>query len=393
MRTQHFLTVGFRSRILFFLLFLLVATAQAQSISEEKKLLIQKVEQSLSPSKADGVDTRWSLAERMEFHNITGVSIAVINDYTLDWAKAYGWADKENKIEATTNTLFQAASISKSIHAIGFLHWVETNAIDLDADFSNYVSSWKLKSRKKANGKKIAIANLLSHTGGLSGHGFNGYQQGKKIPSLIQILNGKKPANSDQIKSIEEPNREFKYSGGGVLISQLILGEHTGIPYDEYMEKTVLNKLEMHNSTFTQPSPNEASLATAYWHSGNPLDGKYHIYPEQAAASLWTTPTDLSQFIIEMQKSLLGESNLILSKEMTERMTKPYLKDGLTGLGVFRETINDKPYFTHGGSNEGFKCYYYGSMEGGNGLVIMTNSENFVIIPEIIRSVANVYEW
>tara|TARA_B110001450_G_C17614657_1_gene478752 strand:+ start:69 stop:1262 length:1194 start_codon:yes stop_codon:yes gene_type:complete len=364
-----------------------------QTDSLDIKHHIKRFENGLRPPSSDSTNVTWSITERMEFYKIPAVSIAIIDNYQLSWAKAYGWANKETKVPATTKTLFQAASISKSLNAVGILNWSESNNIDLNADIDNYLKNWKIKNRKKASGKKITIANLLSHTAGLSGHGFNGYKVGEPIPTTEQILDGKKPSNSSKIKSISQPGKVFKYSGSGIMITQLMLTQNTGIPYDKYMKETILNPLGLTESFFSKPSPNHTSLATAYWAQGIPLDGKYHIYPEMAAAGLWTNPTELSKYIIEIQKSLIGESNILLSQEMTKKMLSPYLKNGITGLGVFLESLKGRDYFTHGGSNEGFKCYYYGSMEGGNGIIIMTNSENFDIHPEIIRSIFKVYGW
>jgi len=379
-------------KILIFLILAFPKTQQAQ-VTAENTEWIAKVENCLISKSEDGKESTWSLSERMLHYKVPAVSIAVIKNYEVVWAKAYGFADREDNIPATTKTLFQAASISKSINAIGVLNWIEANNIDIDSDFINHVNDWKMKSRKKANKKKITIANLLSHTAGLSVDGFNGYEINDKIPTIDQILIGKKPANSDAVQSLIEPNKEFKYSGGGVLITQKILSEQNEMKYEDYMSKNILNPIGMMNSTFTQESQRDTQFASGYWASGNRLKGRFHLYPEMAAAGLWSTPTEISRFVIEIQKSLVGESNKLLSPNMTKRMIKPQLPEGETGLGVFLSEVNDKKYFTHGGSNEGYKCYYYGSVEKGNGFVIMTNSENFDIIPEIMRSIFKVYEW
>ncbi|MEM9889169.1 MAG: serine hydrolase domain-containing protein [Bacteroidota bacterium] len=292
-----------------FLIILLLASSllfgHNNLYSQELEEIIQKVENTLSSPKSDSLDLTWSLEERMEHYKIPAVSIAVISNYELHWSKAYGYADKEKKILATTKTLFQAASISKSLNSLGLLSWVEQNQINLEDDFSDHLSSWKLKSRKKSNGEKITISNLLSHTSGLSGHGFDGYGEEDKLPRTIQILNGKKPCNSKRVESKSEPNLEFKYSGGGITITQLILEESSGSSYDKYMKEHILNPLGMTKSTFNQQvHNNDTQKASAYWVSGAQLDGKYRRYPEMAAAGLWTNPAELSHFIIEIQKSL-----------------------------------------------------------------------------------------
>ncbi|MDO1500945.1 serine hydrolase domain-containing protein [Winogradskyella maritima] len=368
--------------------------AQANpTYSEAVEARIKAVENSLRDKPLDSNSTALNLLERMKVHKTPAVSIAVIKNYELDWAKAYGFADKETQIPATTETLFQAASISKSLNAVGVLRWAETNTIDLNADINTYLKNWTFENRKKANGKTISIANLLSHTAGLSVHGFGGYEVGDALPTTIQILDGKKPTNTKKIKSLFEPNTKFKYSGGGTTITQLILEDNTGLNYGIYMKEQILNPIGMTDSFFTQPPPKDEPLATGHWSKGEPLKTKYHVYPEMAAAGLWTTPTDLSKYIIEMQKSLKGESNKLLSKDMTEKMMTPFLEGEATGFGVFISEILGEKYFQHGGSNEGFKCHYYASLEDGNGVVVMVNSENYDIITEIFRSVVKVYEW
>lgn len=254
--------------------------------SEEKEVFIQKVETNLHPYSKDSTEIARSIIDLMEFYKVAAVSIAVINNYRLDWAKAYGWADKESQIRATPQTLFQAASVSKSLNALGILNWAENNDVNLNADVKEYLKNWKFTDRKKANGKKISLASLLSHTAGLSVNGFDGYESDDRIPTIEQVLSGKNPANSKKVKSISEPDKEFKYSGGGIILSQMVLIENIDDLYDIYMKKMILDPLGMNKSTFTQPQSNDNEFATGYWIKGNPLTGKYHIYPEMAAAGL-----------------------------------------------------------------------------------------------------------
>ena len=171
---------------------------------------------------------KWTLKERMAFYNMNAVSIAVIKDYKIEWIKAYGYADVAENRKATQQTLFQAASISKSINSLGLLKLVEQGKLNLDNDINKYLKTWKFPYDSVSKGKKISLANLLSHKAGLSVHGFGGYQRGKELPTLLQILDGQKPANSPAVRSVFEPNLKFQYSGGGTTISQLILENTTG---------------------------------------------------------------------------------------------------------------------------------------------------------------------
>lgn len=337
---------------------------------------------------------QFTLADRMKSNHVNGVSIALIKDYKIEWAKGYGWADSAEQRPITINSLFQAGSISKSLNGVGILKLVQEGKLNLDSDINIYLKSWKFPYDSLSKGKKITIANLLSHSAGLTVHGFDGYEKGDTIPTLIQILNGEKPANSKAIRSMYEPSLRSEYSGGGITISQLILQDVTGQPYDTYMWTNVLKPMGMSNSFYTQPPPadKENLLATGYYNDGEEVKGKYHIYPEQAAAGLWTNPTDLAKYIIETQLSLKGKSNKVLSPETTRLRLTPYI-DSSAALGVFIIKKGNEKYFNHTGSDEGFVAEYYGSMENGNGVVVMANTDNGSLLSEIVNSLASVYDW
>jgi CubicO group peptidase (beta-lactamase class C family) len=330
---------------------------------------------------------KWSLKERMAFYNVNAVSIAVIKDYKIEWIKAYGYADVSEKNLATTETLFQAASISKSFNSLGVLKLVEEGKLGLDDDINNYLKDWKFPYDSISKGKKITISNLLSHTAGLSVGGFGGYEKGSDLPTTIETLDGLKPSNSVAVRSLFEPGLKFQYSGGGTTISQLILENATGKKYEVYMMKNVLIPLGMTSSSFNQPPTKEREylLATGY-NIDKEVKGKYHIYPEKAAAGLWTNPTDLSKYIIDTQLSLLGKSNKILSKEMSAKRLE-------NNLGVFLNDFKGTKYFGHSGGNEGFVCHYVGSLEDGNGMVVMTNGRSSMLLNEIVSSIASLNNW
>lgn len=333
----------------------------------------------------NGPELKSNLKERMEYYKVPGISIAVIRNYKVEWARGYGYADVEEKRPVTTQTLFQAASISKSLNAMGVLKLVEQNKLSLDEDINKYLKSW----HPSADSGKITIANLLSHTAGLTVHGFGGYEVNDTLPTVVQILQGKKPANSPEVKPAFAPGVRFQYSGGGTTITQLIVTEQTGRPYDQYQQQEILDPMGMTSSFYTQPAPASKKdlLTTAYRENGKPVEGKYHVYPEMAAAGLWTNPLDLSKYIIETQLAYEGKSSKVLSQAMTKKRLTPYLN---AGLGVF---IFENKWFNHNGGNEGFRCVYFGSLEGGNGMVIMVNSDNFGVINEVMKSIGITYGW
>ena len=354
---------------------------------------IKRVEQGLLPVVLIKGDPSWSIAERMKFHKAPALSIAVIRDFKIEWAKAYGLKDIETGEPATTETLFQAGSISKSVNAMVAMKKVEQGRISLDEDINAKLTSWKLPDNEFTAKKKVTLRNLLSHTAGTTVHGFPGYAITEKVPTLQQILDGTAPANTAAVRVDFEPGSRFRYSGGGTTISQLALMDIEKKPYPDIAKETVLAPLGMSNSTYSQPLPADwrKKAATGYRSNGSEVTGKIHIYPEMAAAGLWTTPTDLAKFAIELQLSLAGKSNKVLTKQSVETMTTSYKDD--VGLGFFIERHGNALYFGHGGADEGFRAELVVSRDKGNGIAVMVNSDNGQILREVIRGVAREYGW
>jgi len=354
---------------------------------------IKQVENNLAGwAKIEG-EPNWTMTERMAHYKIHGLTIAVVHGYRIEWAKAYGWADTAEKRPVTSETVFQAASISKSLNAVGVLKLVQDKKLDLYTDINAYLTTWKFPYDSVSKNKKITIANLLSHTAGLTVHGFGGYETGTPIPSVSQVLDGQKPANSPAVRSAFEPGLKFQYSGGGTTISQMIVTDVMHMPYDQFMWENVLKPMGMTSSSYTQPPPGsmQSVLATAYEEDGKEIKGKYHIYPEEAPAGLWTNPTDLCKYIIETQLSYQGKSAKVLSQEFTRLRLTPYI-DSSSAMGVFILEKGGIKYFQHGGANEGFRCHYIGSLEG-DGMAVMVNSDDSRILNEVLNSVASVYNW
>lgn len=354
---------------------------------------IKRVEQGLLPAVLIKGDPSWSLADRMKFYKAPGLSIAVIKDFRVAWARAYGVKDLETKEPVTTETLFQAGSISKSVNAMVVMKKVEEGKISLDEDINSKLTSWKLPDNEFTAKKKVTLRNLLSHTAGTTVHGFPGYAVNEKIPSLQEVLDGTGSANTRAVRVDMEPGTRFRYSGGGTTISQLAIMDIEKKPYPEIARAAVLAPLGMNHSTYSQPLTADwrRKAATGYRSDGSEVDGKIHIYPEMAAAGLWTTPTDLAKFAIEMQLSIAGRSNKILKKETAQLMTTAFMEQA--GLGFFMEKHGNAVFFGHGGADEGFRAELLVNREKGYGVAVMVNSDNGQIIREVIRGVAREYGW
>jgi CubicO group peptidase (beta-lactamase class C family) len=375
------------------LLFVLVSSQMAFGQSP-LQARIQRVEQGLLPSVLVKGVPGWALQERMKHYKIPGLSVAVIQDFKVEWARAYGVKDTETNEPVTTETLFQAGSISKPVAAMVALKRVEQGKIALDENINDKLTSWKLPDNEFTAKKKVTLANLLSHTAGLTVHGFPGYAVGEKLPTLPQVLDGAPPANTAAVRVNMEPGTMFRYSGGGTTIAQLAIMDIEKKPYPQIAQETVLGPLGMTSSTYSQPLPDDVrkKAASGYRGDGKVVEGKIHIYPEMAAAGLWTTPTDLAKFAIEVQLSLQGKSNKVLAKETIAKMVTPFIGEEV-GMGFFIEHHGKAIYFGHGGADEGFRAGLLVHKEKGYGVVVMVNSDNGQIINEIFRSVAKEYQW
>ncbi len=373
---------------------LLLSCADKTTKSDSSINKISEVETNLTlPVYIEG-DSTYTIEERMKHYGVPGVSIAVINEGKIAWVKTYGIMDKESKAPVTENTLFQAASISKPVSAYGALKLVEQGKVDLNTDINTQLKSWKLAENEFTVDKKVTLKNLLNHSAGVTVHGFLGYSPDLPVPTLIQILNGRPPANSNAAVVDKVPEESFRYSGGGYNIVQQLMIDVEGKPFPEIMKEQVLQPLDMQNSSFNQPltKPQLDLAATGYLPNGRMTKGKRHTYPEMAPAGLWTTSEDLAKFAINIQKTLKDDNSIGLSKDLTTKMLTPFVEDFI-GLGIFINKKKDQVYFGHGGWNEGFSSELVAHKDKRYGVVVMINSNHPGFISELIRSVALTYEW
>ncbi len=336
---------------------------------------------------------RMDLLQLMKLYNVPGLSIAVIDDYKIVWAKGYAVIETGSSTPVTPKTLFQAGSISKPVAATGALHLVEHGTLSLDESVNEKLKTWKVPENEFTKNEKVTLRRLMSHTAGLTVHGFPGYDPNETLPSLVQIFNGEKPANTAPIRVDIVPGTKERYSGGGVTIEQQLMMDVTGKAFPVLMRELVLDPIGMADSSYEQPLPPARAAMTA---SGTRADGKvvhgrWHIYPEMAAAGLWTTPTDLSRFAIEIALSRKGKSNRVLSEKMTAEMLTPVLEEA--GLGLFMDKDNPGQ-FGHNGADEGFQAILTMNAETGRGLAIMANSDNGIAVGDmLLQSVAKEYGW
>jgi CubicO group peptidase (beta-lactamase class C family) len=353
---------------------------------------IERIQQLIPPVLVQGeTPVSANLSQRMAELHVPGVSVAVIHDGAIQWARGFG-VTRVGGSPVTARTLFQAASISKPVIALAALRLVQAGKLDLDADVNRYLKTWKIPANTFTEEHAVTLRELLTHTAGMTVHGFAGYASDAPVPTLIQILDGAPPANSPAIRVDTTPGTAWRYSGGGYVIVQQLLEDVTGTPFAKLMRDTVLVPIEMTESTFDQPLPPSrmVDVAMPYRSSGLPVRGGPHIYPERAPAGLWTTPSDLARYAIEVQRALAG-SGRILSISMASQMLTPEMNHW--GLGPMIGGSSARPYFEHNGANEGYRCILR-VYESGDGAVVMTNGDNGGAVADpLMRTIAKEYRW
>jgi CubicO group peptidase (beta-lactamase class C family) len=338
-----------------------------------------------------------TLSARMEELGVPGVSAAVVRDGRVAWARAWGMADVEEGRAATPETLFQAASISKPVAATGALLLVDEEVLSLDGPVNEHLPGWRLPEHPWEARRPVTLRHLLTHTGGLTVHGFPGYRRGTPLPTLPQILDGAEPSNTGAVRVDQEPGSRWRYSGGGTTIVQLLMDQVTGEAFEDWMEARVLGPLGMTSSTYRQPLPDSLHprAATAYLANGSAVDGAWHVYPEQAAAGLWTTPTDLARWILAVQGAVNGDDGgaaPILAGETARAMVTA--GEGGWGLGPAVSGEGSAHRFSHGGANRGFRAELTGWVEDGRGIVVMSNSDQGgILVRELAMAIAAEYGW
>jgi CubicO group peptidase (beta-lactamase class C family) len=364
--------------------------------SSELAAQIRRVENGIPPIPISdsAPPLRLSLEQLMQTYKVPGLSLAVIDNFKIAWAKGYGVTEAGSHNPVTIHTLFQAGSISKSVAATGAMSLVQQGKLSLDENVNDKLKSWQVPDNEFTKDQKVTLRRILSHSAGLTVHGFPGYAVGAPIPTLVQIFNGESPANTKPVRVDTVPGTKFIYSGGGVTIEQQLLIDVSGRPFPQVVREAVLDKIGMPDSTYEQPlPPSRAAIAATATHSdGMAVPGKWHIYPEMAAAGLWTTASDLAKFGVEIALSKQGKANHVLSEAMTREMLKPQIDQ--VGLGFFLGQYKNPEEFGHNGDDDGFKAVLIMFADSGKGVAIMVNSDNGLNVANyLVQSVAKEYGW
>ncbi len=342
---------------------------------------------------------KMNIVDRMKYYKVNGVSLAVIENGEIQWAKAYGVSDASTGEKLSTKSLFQIASIGKVVTTLAALKLVKDKKITLDEDVNNKLTSWKVAENKFTIKEKVTLRRLLCHSAGFTDdYGFAGYSVTDSIPSLINIIKAQPPANNTKALIVNYvPGTLMQYSGGGYLIIQQLIEDITRMSFTDYVEKEIFNKLNLQSSTYNYYPDRIKGLKIARGHDENGninAKEKYHVYPESAAAGFWSTPGDLAKILIEMQQEYKGTSDKILNQQLLDSMLTPQFQFNDRGLGVALKGAEHVDGFWHAGQNAGYNSLTYATTKTGQGAVVMLNSDGDIeLAVEIMRSIANENKW
>jgi CubicO group peptidase (beta-lactamase class C family) len=332
--------------------------------------------------------------EAMERHAVPGVSAAAAVDGRIEWARGWGVRTAGRPDPVTPETMFQAGSISKPVAALGALRLVADGRLELDADVNDVLAGWRVPPSDGWQ-PRVTVRQLLSHTGGLTVHGFPGYARAAAVPTLVEVLDGARPANTPAVRATTMPGLQYSYSGGGYCVLQQLLIDLTGREFPELLRELVLEPLGMRDSGYEQPLPQDrwGQAASGHRIGGAPVHGNWHVYPEMAAAGLWTTPSDLLRFAGAVQQAAVGAPGAIIPQTLAEELLTPHATNQAIGLGLFLQGEGRTRRFEHGGDDQGFVALLIAYVELGLGAVVMTSSDSWLVIEPLIDAIADAHGW
>lgn len=339
-----------------------------------------------------GSDINTELLAAMQAYHVPVVGYAIIDNYKIVAADTLS-IDKN--LQVSTHSLFQAASISKSVTAFGALKLLSQGKLKLDEDVNRVLKTWQIPVNRYNQQHPVTLRQLMDMTSGLSVSGFPGHVQGQPLPTLIEVLNGQPPANTPPVKPFYTPGSRYFYSGGAFQVLEQLIEDTTKQRFQSWMQTEILKPLNMTNSLFEFPlSKDKRSTAIpGFMLDGSMVKGGWNNYAIAGAGGLWSTPTDIAKFAIGVANAYTGKDKTIISSSIAKQLlTRQPNTD--YGFGVVVNGSGKTLNFRKAGHNTGYHNEMLMFANTGQGIVIMTNSENGeYIINYIIPVIAKKYHW
>lgn len=375
----------------------LIAVSQQLRASDEGAR-IRAFESALGPAilVTGHPQQRWTLRERMVHWKVPGVSVAVIRNGRLAWARGYGVVQAGTPGRVNADTMFSVGSVSKIPAAAMTLRLVDAGRVDLDRNVSEYLTRWHIPDNPYTQIRPVTLRGILSHTAGLTVHGFPDFKPGESLPTSLETLQGQSPARNKPVEVEYPPGSKFQYSGGGTTVEQLLIEEVTHLDFATAARQHVFDPLRMTRSTYVSPLPETyGNVAKAHDAEGKPtaLPRGYESFAESAASGLWTTPSDVARLVIALMAAYRGAPDGFLSPELARQMLTEVGRSP-AGLGPFLEGSGLSRRFFHGGANDSYRAWMEGHPGTGNGVVIFTNgAHGDPLVVEVRRAVAVSEGW
>jgi CubicO group peptidase (beta-lactamase class C family) len=345
----------------------------------------------------DGGGASATVEQTMLKHGLHGLSVAVIENYRVSWSRAWGVKSSDGEEKIDVSTAFNIASIAKPVTATLVAMLAEKGLIDLDESVSTYLRRWQLPNSEHTRSVDITLRHLLSHTSGATQHGYKDFYAGEKVPTVVDVLNGGNLPGTEKLDIDFKPGSHWRYSGGGYVIAQIAVEDHLQRSLAELAAEFIFQPLEMRNTTMLRPDEVGflRNVAKAHDESGAVISTGLPICPQISASGLWSTPTDMGRFLIEMQNALRGSQTEIVSHAVAKLVTSEILDGFGLGWALF-DPVGYMEAFSHGGANTGTGGRVYATMDGGNGIALFGNGPNSIrepVLEKFRESIVDAYDW
>lgn len=327
-----------------------------------------------APSRASGADPFAAALDQnmpnlLVKYNVPGAVVTYIQDGEVAWTQAYGVASLATGASMQAEMVFNHGSDGKVLTAWGVMRLVEQGLVDLDSPVNSYLKRWQLASTE-FNPDEVTVRRLLSHTAGLTVHGFNDYGPGRILPSLVDVLEGRNQLDGAIVIGWK-PGSHFEYSGGGYVILQMVIEDVTGESFAAFMEREITGPLGMSSLGWEWTSELIDRAPTPYGWQNEPLD--YRQLASQAIGSEVSTVPDFARFVAAAVKGPKGEpiGRGVLQPETVQQMLEVQPNtNGTAGLGY---GLNGR-LLMHFGGNPGWSAHFVIDTIRREGFVIANNS-------------------
>jgi len=329
-------------------------------------------------------------------YNAPGLAAGVLEKGKISFTKGYGLANVANNQPMTADIILNVASVSKPVTAWAIMRLVEKGKFSLDSPIDSLLKDWRLPASEFDN-NQVTVRRLLSHTGGTNVLAAPWFGNEERTPTLIEVLNGS-AGDKGAVRVVKKPGSVWSYSGGGFTILELLLEETVKQPFNQYLTENLFKPLKMKNTSFITPDPRKNPQAATLYDENGKVVSPVHVVGE-SAGNLHTTVNDFTRLLKAYYQIYHGKSKQkILSQNSLKTMlTKEAdvdlkevgldLMDTFYGLGHgIHKTKSGELVVYHSGGNPGVRAYFFVSPESGNGMILISNSDNGVeVMKEILH--------